>query len=78
MSDLTAMYAGLRGKLTAPPPRDLAVCPHPRREQRIERTEAPVPGSARYAGYLVSVTTEVHCDACDTVIGTETHTERRR
>lgn len=34
--------------------------------------------SARYSHYRVAVTTTVHCDGCNTVIGSETHQERRR
>lgn len=77
MSDLTALYAGLRGAITQTGPVDPKPCTHPRRQQRIERTSEPVPGSTRYSHYLVRVTTEIHCDGCNTIVGHETHQERR-
>lgn len=89
MSDLTAMYARLRGTITEQAAiqkaihkasrKDQSPCRHPRRQQRIERTEEfRVMGSARYSHYRVTVTTEIHCDACGQIIGSETHQERRR
>ncbi|MCV7255658.1 hypothetical protein H7J86_26185 [Mycobacterium hackensackense] len=79
MSDLFPMYARLRGTLAAEQPTTpVSPCRHPRSQRRIERTSAFVPGTARYSGYVAEVTTTIHCDGCDTVIGSETHRERRR
>lgn len=72
MSDLHPMYARLRGTLAGDQPPAAVSCRHPRRQRRIVVEEQPVRAS------LVRVTTEIHCDGCNTVVGSETHTERRR
>lgn len=76
MSDLTAMYAGLRGSITKTGPVDPKPCTHPRRDRRIEVTEEYV--RAVHRARIVRVTTEIHCDGCGTMLGSETHQERRR